>query len=357
MTALNPPIVECVPNISEGRDFKVIRACAAAASVPGVTLLNIDAGYDTNRTVITFAGTPDAVLEGAFRLISESYKRIDMTLHKGEHPRSGATDVCPFVPVSGTTMADCVQLARRLGERVGRELQLPVYLYESAATRPERQNLAVLRKGGYEALPQKMQDPLWKPDFGPQAFVPEFGLVHIGARKFLGAYNINLDTADRKQAADIALSLREKGRAARNEKGEIIRDSEGKAVKIQGLFKYCKAAAWYLERLQRCQITMNLTDLDVTEPHQVFEKTRELAAERGMRVTGSEIIGLIPLKPMLDAGRYFLKKRQLSTDVSEAEWLQAAIDALGLNEISPFDPQKKILEYALKAPPQFDLTC
>ncbi len=341
-------IVECVPNISEGRDRVIIDACAgAAAGVNGCTLLDVDPGADTNRTVITFAGEPEAVLEGAFQLIAASHRLIDMTRHTGAHPRAGATDVCPFVPVANMTMDECVQLARRLGERVGKELDVPVYLYEYAATKPEWRNLAEVRKGEYESLPQKMKDPFWKPDFGPQVFRPKFGAIHIGARKFLIAYNINLNTRDRKKAADIALSIREKGRAKRDESGEIIRKESGKPYWVDGLFQNCKAGAWYIDEYNRAQVTMNLTDPDVTAPHQVFDKVEELAREQGLRLTGSEIVGLIPLKPMLEAGRFYLKKQGRSTAVHERELVRVAIESLGLNDVAKFDPDKKIVEYAI----------
>ncbi len=344
-------IVECVPNISEGRDRAVIDACAnAAGAVDGCTLLDVDPGADTNRTVITLAGEPDAVLEGAFRLIEASHQLIDMTKHKGEHPRAGATDVCPFVPVANMTMDDCVELAKRLGERVGRELDVPVYLYEYAATKEEWRNLAEVRKGEYEALPQKMKDPAWKPDFGPHEFRPKFGAVHVGARKFLVAYNINLNTRFARHAKDIALRIREKGYVERDEKRKIIRDKDGRPEKrIPGLFKYCKASGWYLEQWKRAQVTMNLTDPDVTAPHQVFDTVEGIAREMGLRVTGSEIVGLIPLKPMLEAGRFYLRKQSRSTAVHERELVRVAVESMGLNDMTPFDANKKIVEYAIAA--------
>ncbi|MCB2200151.1 glutamate formimidoyltransferase [bacterium] len=341
-------IVECVPNISEGRDQAVIDACAnAAAAVEGVTLLDVDPGADTNRTVITFAGEPDAVVEAAFRLIEVSTQLIDMTRQTGAHPRAGATDVCPFVPVANMTMDECVELAKQLGERVGKELDVPVYLYEFAASKEEWRNLAVVRKGEYEALPQKMKDPEWKPDFGPHEFRPKFGAIHISARKFLSAYNINLNTRHARIAKDIALIIREKGHVKRDDKREIIRDENGKTTKIPGLFQHCKAAGWYLEEWKQAQVTMNLTDSDITAPHQVFDKVCDIAGEMGCRVTGSEIVGLIPLKPMLDAGRFFLAKQGRSTAVEERELVRVAIESMGLNDMTEFDPDKKIVEYAI----------
>ncbi len=341
-------IVECVPNISEGRDQKIIEACAqSAAGVEGVTLLDVDAGADTNRTVITFAGSPEAVSEAAFRLIKSSHQLIDMRKHSGAHPRAGATDVCPFVPVSGVSMEECVVLARALGARVATELDLPVYFYEYAALREGRRNLAQVRRGEYEALPQKMQDPDWAPDCGPHRFCPEFGVLHVSARKFLGAYNINLNTRARRLAHDIALTIRQRGRAKRDEQGEIIRHPNGKPVKVPGLFKHCKAAAWYLDEIQQCQVTMNLTDLEVTAPHQVFDTVCKLAASKGMRVTGSELVGLIPLDTLLEAGRFYLRKQGRSTAVHERELLRVAIESMGLNDVAPFEPEKKIIEYAI----------
>ncbi|HEX03711.1 MAG TPA: glutamate formimidoyltransferase, partial [Bacteroidetes bacterium] len=342
-------VVECVPNISEGRDQNIIDQCtSAAATVDGCTLLDVDPGADTNRTVITLAGEPEAVLEGAFQLIAMSHKLIDMSKQTGAHPRAGATDVCPFVPVSDMTMDECVELAKRLGKRVGDELDVPVYLYEFAASRPEWANLAVVRKGEYEALPQKMSDPDWKPDFGPHEFRPKFGAMHISARKFLIAYNINLNSTFARLAKDIALKIREQGSLLRDEKRQIVRNEKGKGKKVPGLFKACKAAGWYLADYHVAQVTMNLTDPDVTLAHHVFEKVRELAQEQGTRVTGSEIVGLVPLEAMLEAGRYYLKKQKRSLALHEREIIQIAIQSMGLNEISEFDMDKKIVEYAIQ---------
>ncbi|MCB2211464.1 glutamate formimidoyltransferase [bacterium] len=341
-------VVECVPNISEGRDKHIIEQCAnAAAAVDGCTLLDVDPGADTNRTVITLAGEPEAVLEGAFQLIAMSHKLIDMRKHTGEHPRAGATDVCPFVPVSDMTMDECVELAKRLGKRVGDELDVPVYLYEFAASKEEWRNLAVVRKGEYEALPKKMSDPEWKPDFGPHEMRPKFGAIHISARKFLIAYNINLNSTYARLAKDIALKIREQGSLLRDRKRQIVRNEKGKGKKVPGLFKACKAAGWYLADYHVAQVTMNLTDPDVTLPHQVFETVRDLARDMGTRVTGSEIVGLIPLQAMLEAGTYYLRKQGRSLALHEREIVQIAIQSMGLNEISEFDMDKKIVEYAI----------
>jgi glutamate formiminotransferase / formiminotetrahydrofolate cyclodeaminase len=343
-------VVECVPNISEGRDKSVIDQCTnAAAAVDGCTVLDVDPGADTNRTVITLAGEPEAVIEGAFQLIAMSHKLIDMSKQTGAHPRAGATDVCPFVPVSNMTMDECVELAKRLGKRVGDELDVPVYLYEFAASKPEWANLAVVRKGEYEALPQKMSDPEWKPDFGPHEFRPKFGAMHISARKFLIAYNINLNSTFARLAKDIALKIREQGSLLRDEKRQVVRNEKGKGKKVPGLFKACKAAGWYLADYHVAQVTMNLTDPDVTLAHHVFEKVRELAQEQGTRVTGSEIVGLVPLEAMLEAGRYYLKKQKRSIALHEREIVQIAIQSMGLNEISEFDMDKKIVEYAIQS--------
>ncbi|MBS1260993.1 MAG: Glutamate formimidoyltransferase [Calditrichaeota bacterium] len=342
-------VVECVPNISEGGDRGIIDACAnAAAQVEGCKLLDVDPGADTNRTVITLAGEPEAVLEGAFQLIAASHRLIDMAKHSGAHPRAGATDVCPFVPVSEISMDECVELANRLGKRVGDELDVPVYLYEYAATREERRNLAVVRRGEYEALPRKMEEPEWKPDYGPHEFRPKFGAVHISARKFLIAYNINLNTTNARVAKDIALKIRESGHLLRNRKREIVRNHKGKGKKVPGLFENCKAAGWYLPDYKTAQVTMNLTDPDVTLPHQVFETVRELAREMGARVTGSEIVGLVPLKAMTDAGKYYLRAQGRSTAVHERELVRFAVQSMSLDEISEFEIDRKVVEYAIR---------
>jgi len=339
-------LVECVPNFSEGRDRSIIDAITRPiADTQGVNLLDVDPGPDTHRTVVTFIGTPEGVVEAAFQAIQKAAELIDMSQHHGAHARMGATDVCPFVPVSGVTMDDCVQLARRLAERVARELSIPVYLYEHAAQRPERQNLAEIRRGEYEGLPEKLQDPRWVPDYGEPVFNPRSGATVVGARQFLIAYNINLNTRDARLARDIALSIREQGRAQRDEAGKIVRDENGKTVKVPGVFKACKATGWYLEAFETAQVSMNLTDYHVTSPHAAFEEVRKQANARGLRVTGSELVGLIPKEAMLMAGRYYLEKQGKCPGVPERELIKVAVRSMGMSEISAFEPEKKIIEY------------
>ncbi len=332
-------LVECVPNISEGRRPEVYEAvAAAAASVPGVRLLDVDPGRETNRTVITFVGEPDAVLEGAFQLIRKAKDLIDMREHAGAHSRQGAVDVVPFVPVADVTMDECVELARRLGRRVGEELGVPVYLYEFAATRPERRSLADIRAGEYEALPEKLGRPEWEPDFGPAEFVPSFGAVTIGARKFLVAYNVNLNVTDKRWANRVAFDVREKGRT-------VTRD--GKKVRQPGLLEAVRAVGWYIPEYGCAQVSMNLVDLDVTPVHRAFDACDERARARGMRVTGSELVGLIPRQAILDAGVHYLRRMERSPGVPEADVVHAAVRTLGLNEVSEFEPRERIIEYIL----------
>ncbi|MFQ6092211.1 MAG: glutamate formimidoyltransferase [bacterium] len=346
-------LVECVPNFSEGRDKSVIDAIAGAIrSVNDVKLLDVDPGEDTNRTVVTFIGSPEGVVEAAFQAIKKAAELIDMSQHRGAHARLGATDVCPFVPVSGVTMEDCVALANELGQRVGEELSIPVYLYEEAAREPDRKNLATIRQGEYEGLPEKMADPHWKPDFGPAAFNPRSGATVIGAREFLIAYNVNLNTRDRRLAHDIALTIREAGRAKRDGAGKIIRDEKGKAVKIPGKLRACKAVGWYIDEYRLAQISINLVNYKVTPPHVAFEAIREEARVRGLRVTGSELVGLIPKEAMLMAGRYYLQRQGKSAGVPEEELIRVAAHSLGLAEVSPFDPRQKIIEYQFEAEPE-----
>lgn len=343
------PLVECVPNFSEGRRQEVIqKIIEAIASVEGITVLDVDPGKGANRTVVTFVGPPEAVEEAAYQGIYQASLLIDMAKHQGEHPRMGATDVCPFVPIAGVTMEDCIQMAHRVAKRVGETLHIPVYLYEEAATKPERRNLADIRKGEYEALPEKLKDPRWKPDYGPSEFNPKSGATVIGARPFLIAYNINLNTRDRKKAHGIALTIREKGRAKRDENGKIIRDEKGNIIYAGGLFKACKAVGWYIEDYQRAQISINLTNFHITPPHLVFDKVCELAEEKGLRVTGSEIVGMVPLEALLMAGRHYLKKQGKSAGVSDEELVHTAIMSLGLNDVAPFDAEEKIIEWKLK---------
>ncbi len=341
-------LVECVPNISEGRDQRIIdEVVRQAAEVEGVTLLDVDPGADTNRTVITFVGGPDAVVEGALRLIKKAAELIDMRKHTGAHPRQGATDVCPFVPVSGVSMEDCAELARRLGRRVGEELGIPVYLYEHAAARPERRSLAEIRVGEYEAWPAKIGRPEFAPDFGPAEFLPRTGAVVIGAREFLIAYNVDLNTRDGKLAHQVALDIREGGRLLRDGRGKIVRDDQGKKVRQPGLLKNCRAVGWYIDEYGQAQISINLTDYHVTPMHLAFDTCCEVAAGYGMRVTGSEIVGLVPLEAMLQAGRHYLEKQGRWSGVPEKELVHIATHSLGLDDVSPFKPQEKIIEYAV----------
>jgi len=339
-------IVECVPNFSEGRDPSVIDAIAEEIrSTEDVMLLDVDPGKATNRTVYTFIGSPEAVVEAAFRAIKKASELIDMQKQKGEHPRIGAADVVPFVPVSGVTMEECVKLAHDLGKRVGEALKIPVYLYEEAATRPDRRNLAEIRKGEYEALPEKLKDPNWKPDYGPAEFNPHTGATVIGAREFLIAYNVNLNTRDRKLAQEIALNLRESGRAKRDENGSIIRNPDGTAVKVPGRLKAVKGVGWYIEEYGIAQVSYNLTNYKITPPHVVFEESQKEAEKLGVRVTGSELVGLIPLNALKEAGRYFLEKQGKTGGVPEEEIIHIAVKSLGLDELTPFDPKQKVIEY------------
>lgn len=342
-------IVECVPNFSEGRDLAIIdQITTAIKSVDGVTLLDVDPGADTNRTVVTFVGDPESVVEGAFQGVKKASEIIDMRQHSGAHARMGATDVCPFIPVSGMTMDDCAELSRKLGKRVGEELNIPVYLYEYSASTPERQNLAKIRAGEYEGLADKLKDPHWKPDYGKAEFNASAGATVMGARKFLIAYNVNLNTRDTKKATDVALEIREAGRNKRDPKtNKFIRDENGVPIKRPGTLKAVKAVGWYIDEYKMAQISMNLVDQELTPFHIAFDEVVKQADLRGLRVSGSELVGLIPLNAMLDAGRYFLKKQNSSTAVSHAEIIRIAIQSMGLDEISPFDPQARIIEYQL----------
>ncbi|HUP63370.1 MAG TPA: glutamate formimidoyltransferase [Thermoanaerobaculia bacterium] len=341
-------IVECVPNISEGRRSEIYNAvAAAAASVSDVTLLNVDPGADTNRTVITFVGAPDAVLEAAFRLVKKGVELIDMTTHRGAHPRIGAVDVVPFIPVANVTMEECAELARRLGDRVGRELGIPVYLYEHASSAPHRRNLADIRAGEYEGCAQKLMDPLWQPDFGPCELVPRAGATVIGARKFLVAYNVNLNTLDKRLANRVAFDVRERGRRKLDTEGNPVLDDKGEPVWEPGLLESVKAVGWVIPEFGCAQVSINLTDLDVTPLHLAFDACDERARERGLRVTGSEIVGLVPLAVLLEAGRHYLARMGRPTGVPEATLVQTAIRTLGLSEVKPFDPRERVIEYRL----------
>ena len=390
------PLVECVPNFSEGRDrAKIKRITDAIEAVSGVTLLNVEPGVHTHRTVVTFVGTPAGAEEAAFAAIATAALVIDMRTHSGAHARMGATDVCPFVPVEGVTMDDCVAIARRLGERVGRELGIPVYLYEAAATRPERRNLADVRRGEYEGLVKKLADPAWKPDFGPAAMNASAGATVIGARPFLIAYNVNLNSTDKNHASDLAFALREKGRVARSgntapyysrgkklfyrdgafpcgscdfvgtsyeavashctekhgyDLGELLRSNDldppsvvGKQVYRPGLFRACKAVGWYVKDYDRAQVSINLTDFATTPPHEVLEASRKLAADRGLVVTGSEIVGVVPMAAMVQAGKYYLGKQGRTLGQPVGDVLRTAVTSLGLTDVAPFDLRTKIL--------------
>jgi glutamate formiminotransferase/formiminotetrahydrofolate cyclodeaminase len=345
------PLIECVPNFSEGQDLSVIKQITdVIESVEGVKLLDVDPGKATNRTVVTFVGEPEPVVEAAFLALKKAAEVIDMSKHKGEHPRQGATDVCPLVPVANISMEECVLWAHRLGERAGRELDFPIYMYEYAATRPERRNLAEIRAGEYEALPEKLKKAEWKPDYGPARFNPRAGATVIGARDFLVAYNVNLNTTSERRANSVAFDVREKGRILRKGdpvSGEIVKDENGEPVRTEGACKAVKGIGWYIPEYGIAQVSMNLTNINITPLHVAFEACCSSAGQRGMRVTGSEIVGLVPLNVMLDAGRYFLKKQQWSAGQSEEDLIKIAVKSLGLDELSPFDPAKKIIEYRL----------
>jgi len=341
-------LMECVPNFSEGRDKAILDAISASIrSIKGVVLLDVDPGADTNRTVYTIAGEPEAVVEAAFQAIKTASELIDMSKHHGEHPRMGATDVCPFIPISGLSMDDCVHYAKVLGERVGRELKIPIYLYEYAASKEEWRNLATVRSGEYEALPEKAKDPYWKPDFGPHEFNPKTGATAISAREFLIAYNINLNTRDKKKAHELALTIRESGKPAKDANGKLIKDEKGNKVIIPGLFSNCKAVGWYIDSYNRAQISINLTNYKITPPHLVLDKVRELALEMGIQVTGSELVGLIPKAALIEAGKYYLNKMNESTGIPERMIMETAIQSMGLAELAPFELDKKVIEYAI----------
>lgn len=345
-------LIECVPNFSEGRDLHIIKQITdAIEAVEGVRLLDVDPGKATNRTVVTFVGEPKHVIEAAFQGIKKASELIDMRNHKGEHPRMGATDVCPLVPVSGISMEETAEYAKILAHRVGTELAIPAYLYEYAQPDKSRSNLSIIRAGEYEGFFDKIKLPQWKPDFGPDTFNPTAGGTVIGARDFLIAYNVNLNTKSTRIANRIAFDVREAGRVVREGNpysGKIKLDENGEPVRIPGKLKNVKAIGWYIEEYQMAQISINLTNYKETPLHTVFEECRKSADDRGARVTGSELVGLVPLEPMLQAGRYFLEKQGMSVGVSEAELVWTAVKSMGLDELGPFDPNKKIIEYLLK---------
>ena len=345
-------LIECVPNFSEGHDMNIIHQITTEIeSVEGVKLLNVDPGKATNRTVVTFVGNPDAVIQAAFLAIKKAGELIDMSKHKGEHPRMGATDVCPLIPIAGITMEETAEYAKKLGARVGKELSIPVYLYEAAQTDKKRNNLSVIRAGEYEGFFKKIKLPEWKPDFGPAEHSVKSGSTVIGARDFLVAYNVNLNTTSTRRANSIAFDVREAGRVKREGNpvtGKIVIDEKGNNINIPGSLKSVKAIGWYIEEYGIAQISMNLTNINITSVHKAFDEVCSKANERGIRVTGSELVGLVPLKSMLDAGKYFLEKQNRSIGVSEKELIKIAVKSLGLDELSPFKPEERIIEYLLK---------
>ncbi len=341
-------LIECVPNFSEGVDLNIIKQITdEIEKVEGVKLLDVDPGKATNRTVVTFVGEPQPVIDAAYLAIKKAGELIDMTKHKGEHPRMGATDVCPLIPIAGITMEETVEYAKKLGKRVGEELNIPVYLYESAAQKEDRQNLATIRAGEYEGFGDKIKDANWAPDFGQAIFNEKSGATVIGARDFLVAYNVNLNTTSTRRANSVAFDLRENGRV-KEENGKKVLDANGAEVREPGLLKSVKAIGWYIEEYGIAQISMNLTNISITPLHIAFDTAVERAHARGMRVTGSELVGLVPLKSMLDAGKYFLAKQKRSVGISEEEIIKIAVKSMGLDELTPFDPKKKIIEYVMQ---------
>ena len=352
-------LIECVPNFSEGRNRVIIDqivAEIAATELNGekVKVLDVDPGEATNRTVVTFVGTPEVVVEAAFRGARKAGELIDMRLHHGAHPRSGATDVCPLIPVSGVTLEECAEMARALAKRLYDELGIPCYCYEAAAFSPERKNLAVCREGEYEALPQKMSDPKLRPDFGPAAFderTAQVGATNVGARNFLIAVNFNLNTTSTRRAMAVAFDVREKGRKAREGgslTGKVLRDENGQEIWIPGTLKGCKAIGWFIDEYGIAQVSMNITDINQTSLHAAFEEVSRAAAARGMRVTGAEIVGLVPKCALVDAGKFYLARQQRSLGISEAEIIRIAVKSMGLDELKPFEPKEKVIEYMIE---------
>ncbi|MBE6231042.1 MAG: glutamate formimidoyltransferase [Bacteroidales bacterium] len=348
-------IIECVPNFSEGRDMEVINSIVASIErAGGVKILDVDPGEATNRTVVTFVGSPEAVLEAAFQGVKCAGELIDMRHHHGAHPRSGATDVLPLIPISGITLQECAELARKLAERIFNELEIPCYCYEAAAMKPERKNLAVCRSGEYEALPEKMGDPDRQPDFGPGMYTEraaQAGATNVGARDFLIAVNYNLNTTSTRRANAIAFDVREKGRPKREGNpitGKIVKDENGKTVMIPGTLKGCKAIGWYIDEYGIAQVSMNITDINKTPLHVAFDEVCRAAAARGLRVTGTEIVGLVPKRTLIEAGRYFLEKQQRSTGISEDEIMKIAVKSMGLDDLKPFNPKEKVVEFLIE---------
>ncbi|MGY8787893.1 MAG: glutamate formimidoyltransferase [Fidelibacterota bacterium] len=351
-------LIECVPNFSEGRDkSKIDNIVKQMSDVPGITVLDVDPGQDTNRTVVTIVGAPEAIAEAAFQGIKRASEVLDMGQHSGTHPRMGATDVCPFIPVSNITIEECVDLSKQVGKRVGDELGIPIFLYEKSAQKPDREKLPTIRKGEYEGLSEKLKDGNWQPDFGPAKLHVKAGATVMGCREFLIAYNINLNTKDHRLATDIAFELREAGRSKRSPNpdsknlldGEIIRQENGKPVKVPGMFKDVKGIGWYVELFNRAQISINFNNYKVSTIHDVFDAACKLAEERGIRVTGSELVGLIPLEAMIMAGKYYLKKQNRSLGVPTVDIVECAVQSLGLNDVTKFDPQEKIIDYAVQS--------
>lgn len=342
-------IIECVPNFSEGRDMSIIKQITdEIEKTDGVRLLDVDPGKATNRTVVTFVGHPKAVIEAAYQAIKKAAELIDMSKHSGEHPRMGATDVCPLIPISGISMEETAAYAHQLGKRVGEALHIPVFMYESAATKPERQNLATIRAGEYEGMADKLKDPKWYPDYGTNTFNEKAGATVIGARDFLVAYNVNLNTTSVRRANSVAFDVRENGRIKTDARGKNLLDDSGEPIRIPGACKSVKAIGWYIEEYGIAQISMNLTNIHETPLHIAFDECCKSAQSRGLRVTGSELVGLVPKSVLIDAGKHFLKQQKRSIGVSEKEMIHIAVRTLGLDELSPFDPSKKVIEYLME---------
>ena len=354
-----PKLIECVPNFSEGRDLSVIKEITnAIENVEGVSLLDVDPGASTNRTVVTFVGSPEAVVEGAFRGIQRAAELIDMRKHKGAHPRMGATDVCPFIPVSDVSWEEAIECARSLGKRVAEELKIPVYLYERAASDAARANLSAIRAGEYEGFFEKIKQPEWKPDFGPAVFNERSGATVIGARDFLVAYNVNLNTKSIRRANSVAFDVREAGRVKTEDgsaTGKKVLDEKGDPVRVPGMLKHVKGIGWYVEEYGIAQVSMNLTNISETPLHAAFDACCKSAEQRGLRVTGSEVVGMVPKKCLIDAGRFFLRQQNWSEGAAEEELIELAIRSMGLSELKPFDPKEKVIEYRIAKPAEKSL--